>query len=103
DGGKVTCTAETRNDMLYVSIRDEGIGIDYDQLDKIFDRFYRVDKARTRQFGGTGLGLAITRELIEAHHGRIWATSGVGKGTTIYFTLPLAKRLIEEECNIHEI
>jgi len=89
DGGKVTCRVEKHIRQIFVSVSDEGIGIEYDKLDKIFDRFYRVDKARTRQLGGTGLGLAITRELVEAHYGRIWVNSIEGKGTTIYFTLPL--------------
>lgn len=89
DGGTITCKIEKRMKQIIVSIEDEGIGIEYDQLDKIFDRFHRVDKARTRQLGGTGLGLAITRELIDAHDGRIWVDSIVGKGTTIHFTLPL--------------
>ncbi|MBO1004144.1 cell wall metabolism sensor histidine kinase WalK [Pseudogracilibacillus auburnensis] len=89
DGGTITLKIERHIRQIVVSVRDEGIGIEYDKLDKIFDRFYRVDKARTRQLGGTGLGLAITRELVEAHYGRIWANSKEGKGTTIYFTLPL--------------
>src|SRR5690625_3353479 len=89
DGGKITCKVEKQIQQITVSVQDEGIGIEYDKLDKIFDRFYRVDKARTRQLGGTGLGLAITRELVEAHYGRIWVNSIEGKGTTIYFTLPL--------------
>lgn len=89
DGGKITCKVERQIRQIIVSVKDEGIGIEYDQLDKIFDRFYRVDRARTRELGGTGLGLAITRELIEAHYGRIWAHSIEGKGSTIYFTLPL--------------
>jgi len=89
DGGKITLKVERQIRQIVISVRDEGIGIEYDKLDKIFDRFYRVDKARTRQLGGTGLGLAITRELVEAHFGRIWANSKEGKGTTIYFTLPL--------------
>ena len=98
NGGKVTCKVERKIRQIVVSIKDEGIGIEYDQLDKIFDRFYRVDRARTRELGGTGLGLAITRELIEAHYGRIWAESVEGKGTTISFTLPLIneKRRREE-------
>lgn len=89
DGGKVICRVERRVREIVVSVKDEGIGIKYDQLDKIFDRFYRVDQARTRELGGTGLGLAITRELVEAHYGKIWADSVEGEGTTVYFTLPL--------------
>src|SRR5690625_487338 len=89
DGGKITCKVERQIRQIVISVKDEGIGIEYDQLDKIFDRFYRVDRARTRELGGTGLGLAITRELIEAHYGRIWANSIEGKGTTIRITLPL--------------
>lgn len=93
NGGKITFKIEKRIRQIVVSVKDEGIGIEYDQLDKIFDRFYRVDKARTRELGGTGLGLAITRELVEAHYGRIWANSKVGEGTTIYFTLPLMNEM----------
>jgi len=89
DGGIVICKVERQIRQVLISVKDEGIGIEYDQLDKIFDRFYRVDRARTRELGGTGLGLAITRELIEEHYGRIWAHSVEGEGTTIFFTLPL--------------
>lgn len=90
DGGNITCKIHKHIRQIVISVSDEGIGIDYEKLDKIFDRFYRVDKARNRQLGGTGLGLAITRELVEAHYGRIWASSKDGIGTTIYFTLPLS-------------
>lgn len=89
NGGTIVFRLENRVRQIIVSVKDEGIGIEYDQLDKIFDRFYRVDQARTRELGGTGLGLAITRELVEAHYGQIWANSKEGEGTTIYFTLPL--------------
>lgn len=93
NGGTITFTLEKRFRQIVISVKDEGIGIEYDQLDKIFDRFYRVDKARTREVGGTGLGLAITRELVEAHYGRIWANSKPGAGTTIFFSLPLMNEM----------
>lgn len=89
EGGKIRLKVETKRYHLLVSVQDEGLGIAYDKLEKIFERFYRADKARTRNLGGTGLGLAITKELVEAHHGKIWAKSKEGKGTTILFTLPL--------------
>src|SRR5699024_10328440 len=91
DGGNITVQLRHQMTQIVVSVRDEGIGIAYDKLEKIFDRFYRVDKARTRKFGGTGLGLAITQELIELHYGEIWARSIEGKGTVISFTLPLVQ------------
>ncbi|SFK10395.1 two-component system, OmpR family, sensor histidine kinase VicK [Halobacillus dabanensis] len=89
EGGSIRFDAHSTKKQLRVSITDEGIGMPADTVDKIFDRFYRVDKSRAREMGGTGLGLAIAREMIEAHHGKIWAESREGKGTTVHFTLPL--------------
>ncbi|WP_214548361.1 cell wall metabolism sensor histidine kinase WalK [Staphylococcus pseudintermedius] len=79
---------------LTIRIKDNGIGIPINKVDKIFDRFFRVDKARTRKMGGAGLGLAISKEIVEAHNGRIWANSVEGQGTSIFITLPCEK--IEE-------
>lgn len=94
EGGTVTYRLRDREDMLEISVSDQGMGIPKENVEKIFERFYRVDKARSRKMGGTGLGLAIAKEMIQAHGGSIWAKSEEGKGTTIYFTLPMAK---EEE------
>jgi two-component system phosphate regulon sensor histidine kinase PhoR len=87
-GGKVTISAAQQDRMVQFAVTDSGIGIDADDLPRIFERFYKVD--RSRATSGTGLGLAIARHLIEAHGGRIWAESEVGKGSTFYFTIPLA-------------
>ena len=91
-GGKITFGVIKEKNRIKVSISDKGPGISREKLDKIFDRFYRADRARSRQLGGTGLGLAIAKEIINAHHGQIWAESSEGKGTTIFFTLPLINR-----------
>ncbi|MFB0545796.1 MAG: sensor histidine kinase, partial [Anaerolineae bacterium] len=74
-----------------VSVRDTGVGIDAEHLPYIFERFYRANKSRSRATGGTGLGLAITRQLIEAHGGRIEVESEIGQGMQFTFTLPVAK------------
>ncbi|MGR3766322.1 cell wall metabolism sensor histidine kinase WalK [Rossellomorea sp. NS-SX7] len=88
EGGTITFTVKENNGFIEISVSDQGLGIPKENLEKIFERFYRVDKARSRQMGGTGLGLAIAKEMISAHGGDIWATSVEGKGTTITFTLP---------------
>jgi two-component system sensor histidine kinase VicK len=73
---------------MTIRIKDNGMGIPANKVDRIFERFYRVDKARARKKGGTGLGLAISKEIIEVHNGRIWANSLEGEGTTIFINLP---------------
>jgi two-component system, OmpR family, sensor histidine kinase VicK len=92
EGGIITLETVVKEKRLFVKISDQGVGIPVEQLDKIFDRFYRVDKARSRKLGGTGLGLAIAKEMIEAHKGKIWATSEEGKGTTIIISLPFMRK-----------
>jgi two-component system, OmpR family, sensor histidine kinase VicK len=88
EGGQVTFSLKEKEDKIIVSVSDQGVGIPKENIGKIFDRFYRVDKARTRKLGGTGLGLAIAKEMVKAHSGAIWATSEEGKGTKISFSLP---------------
>ncbi|MFJ5718085.1 cell wall metabolism sensor histidine kinase WalK [Neobacillus sp. NPDC093127] len=88
EGGQVTFSIKEREDKIIVSIADQGMGIPKENIAKVFDRFYRVDKARTRKLGGTGLGLAIAKEMVNVHGGAIWATSKEGKGTVISFSLP---------------
>jgi len=88
EGGQVTFSIKEEESRIIVSVKDQGVGIPKENIGKIFDRFYRVDKARTRKLGGTGLGLAIAKEMVNAHGGSIWATSEEGKGTTIAFSLP---------------
>lgn len=88
DGGVITCRLVETHDHVLLSISDQGLGIPKKDLGRIFDRFFRVDKARSRAQGGTGLGLAISREVIEMHNGRIWVESLEGKGSTLYITLP---------------
>ncbi|WP_278319800.1 cell wall metabolism sensor histidine kinase WalK [Latilactobacillus sakei] len=88
DGGVITCRLLETHRHVILSISDQGLGIPRKDLGKIFDRFYRVDKARSRKQGGTGLGLAISKEVIEAHNGRVWVDSQEGKGSTFYISLP---------------
>ncbi|MBO6359249.1 cell wall metabolism sensor histidine kinase WalK [Enterococcus casseliflavus] len=88
DGGIITVKLMETHNNIVLSINDQGLGIPKKDLAKIFDRFYRVDKARARQQGGTGLGLAISREVIKAHGGAIWAESRENRGSTFYIMLP---------------
>ena len=91
DGGQITITGEVLDNAIQVSVSDEGIGLSPEQQELIFERFYRVDNALTRETQGAGLGLYIVRSIIEAHGGTIWVESEPGKGTTFTFTLPLSQ------------
>ena len=90
-GGQVTLSFGRENDFALVSVADTGVGIPEKDLAKIFDRFYRVDKARARDKGGTGLGLSIVKWIVDQHGGTIDVTSQIGKGTTFTIRLPLAR------------
>jgi len=93
DGGTVRLTLSTAEDKILISVSDNGVGIPREDLDHIFERFYRVEKSRTSETGGTGLGLAIAKELIEAHGGTISIRSELGEGTTVEILLPVECRL----------
>ncbi|HFU3800059.1 TPA: cell wall metabolism sensor histidine kinase VicK [Streptococcus suis] len=97
DGGTITFSMKTTDSQLIVSISDEGLGIPKADLPKIFDRFYRVDKARSRAQGGTGLGLAIAKEIVKQHQGFIWAKSEYGHGSTFTIVLPYSKDIALDE------
>ena len=90
NGGTITTGARLHDHSILVWVADQGIGIPPEATAKLFSKFYRVDNADTRNIGGTGLGLALIKEFINAHGGRVWVESQQGKGSTFYFTLPLA-------------
>ena len=88
DGGTTTIRVKTCTEGVIVSVKDSGPGIPEQELPFIWERFYKVDKSRTRQKSGTGLGLAIVKKIIELHEGRVWAQNSPGGGTEFSFFLP---------------
>ena len=96
NGGKITLGAAASEECVTVWVKDEGIGIPQEDLEKIFGRFYRVDDSDRRIPGGIGLGLALVREMVKAHGGKVWAESERGKGSTFFFTIPRMKALGED-------
>ena len=102
DGGKIKVGMKTTDAQLIISISDEGLVIPKKDLPRIFDRFYRVDKARSRAQGGTGLGLAIAKEIVKQHKGFIWAKSEYGKGSTFTIVLPYDKDAIKDDWDTEE-
>ena len=89
EGGSVDIRLQAEQQSILIGVKDTGSGISPQDLPHVFDRFYRADKSRSREGGGSGLGLAIARSIVEAHSGRIWAESEIGKGTSISFALPI--------------
>lgn len=88
NGGKITVRVEDAGAMVRASVSDQGIGVSPQDQERIFARFYQVDGSARRRFGGLGLGLAIAKRIVEAHGGRIWVESELGRGSTFYFTIP---------------
>lgn len=92
-GGQIDIQVDKQGEEAWLSVRDKGIGVPADKLDRIFKRFYQVEGSLSRQYEGMGLGLAIAKELVELHQGRIWAESEAGQGSTFYVALPLIQDL----------
>ena len=88
-GGKIIIKGESSENQVLISVADEGIGVSLRDRDRIFDRFYRVEDGSTKSTRGTGLGLYICKTLIEAHGGRIWVESELGRGSRFTFSLPI--------------
>jgi two-component system, OmpR family, phosphate regulon sensor histidine kinase PhoR len=90
EGGRISVSAvEREGKEVQITVHDDGMGIPKQDLSRIFERFYRVDKGRSQELGGTGLGLSIVKHIVQAHGGRVWAESEPAKGSTFYFTLPM--------------
>ncbi len=96
-GGDVTITGGFSDGLVTMSVSDQGMGIPKEHMGKVFERFHRVDNRDTRQVGGTGIGLYLVKHLVEAHGGKIWIESEVGKGSSFIFTLPLKPPCVVEE------
>ena len=93
ENGTITVSASRKGNLIHVSVKDTGMGIPKEKMQKLFMKFYQVDNSTTRQFEGSGLGLAICKGIIESHKGKIWAESEVGKGSNFIFTLPVYKKV----------
>jgi two-component system, OmpR family, phosphate regulon sensor histidine kinase PhoR len=89
-GGQIVVTASANGNEVIFTVADTGIGIPQSDLERIFERFYRVDAARSREAGGTGLGLSIARHIVDAHGGRIWVESAIGQGSQFHFSIASA-------------
>jgi two-component system phosphate regulon sensor histidine kinase PhoR len=93
DGGQISVSAVQQNGQIAIEVRDTGIGIPPEDLSRIFERFYRVDRSRSREMGGTGLGLSIVKHIVQNHGGTVDVTSTIGEGSTFTIRLPVARQL----------
>jgi len=97
EGTEISVQCESKEGEVVISIQDQGVGISSQEIDRVFDRFYRAASGQFEKIGGVGLGLAICKHIVEAHRGRIWAESALGQGSTFIFTLPLMAEKSEDE------
>ena len=88
EGTVIVGTNDHANGKLEIFVRDDGPGIPVESRERIFERFYRIDRARSRETGGTGLGLAIVKHIVQAHGGEVWVKSELNQGSTFFFTMP---------------
>ena len=102
EGGTITVQGRGDQRQLLVSVSDQGMGIPLEDLERVFERFYRVDSEITQRVRGVGLGLAVCRGMVEAHGGRIWVESTLGEGSTFYFTLPVGASDIQKTSEVSE-
>ena len=97
NGGMITISGKATDGVITMAVSDQGMGIPKEHLDKVFDRFHRIDNRDTRKVGGTGIGLYLVKHLVEAHGGKIWVESEVGKGSSFIFELPKCPPQFEAE------
>jgi two-component system phosphate regulon sensor histidine kinase PhoR len=96
EGGEIRLGGEQRDGQIELSVSDTGSGIPQDNLPRVFERFYRADKARSREMGGTGLGLSIVKHIAQLHGGRVEAESEPGRGTTVRMLLPVESAAVTQ-------
>ena len=96
EGGEIIVNLKAEAKQAVILVKDSGIGIPTDQLDKVFDRFYQVDSSQTREYEGSGIGMALAKELIELHHGSITVESEEGRGTTFTISIPLRLENVQQ-------
>jgi len=97
NGGAICVEAHQIGAEVIVSVTDHGVGIPSEAIPKLFSKFFRVNQPETKNIGGTGLGLALVKEIVEAHQGRVWVESELGKGSTFFFSLPTIAAMVQHD------